>query len=40
MEAINNKRMAEFYYTKVLRDFPETNAAREARRRKGESTVK
>jgi len=33
MEAINNKQMAKFYYTKVMRDFPDTNAAEEARRR-------
>ena len=33
MEAIYNTRMAEYYYTKVMRDFPDTNAAQEARRR-------
>ncbi len=37
MEAINNKQMAEFYYTKVIRDFPNTNAATEAGRRRHEN---
>jgi TolA-binding protein len=36
MEAIDNERMAEYYYTKVLRDFPNTNAAKEARKRRAE----
>jgi len=37
MEAVDNKRMARYYYAKVLRDFPDTNAAREARQRQVKS---
>lgn len=40
MEAIDNKKMAKYYYTKILRDFPDTNVAQKVRRRQDESKVK
>ncbi len=33
MEAIKNERMAKYYYTKILKDFPDTKTAQEVLRR-------